>query len=365
MDKAHILIACSRIDLPGGIERAVVNTANLFYENDHQVTLLILDTTEKSFYPLNAGISVVQAPLHFGIIEKGNVISRKLDFLQHVQLLKKTLRQLKVDILIGTEYSITIPLYLAAGKSKAKIIAWEHHHFYWLKRSFFWQKLFDFAYPKLDRVVCLNPEEKSLFSSAGCKAVEIPNFIQRNTKADTDKKTILTVGWLIRRKGVDLIPAIAEKIFRDHPTWSWKIIGTGEEENKLRQAIAKKNLESQVQVVHPLSFDLSKDYQQTAIYAMTSRFECFPMVLLEAMSHGIPCVSFNCPTGPSFIIDDQENGLLVSPENVDEIADALIRLIENERLRSHFSNLAYEKALTWASQKVYQKWNSFFNELQS
>ena len=104
--------------------------------------------------------------------------------------------------------------------------------------------------------------------------------------------------WLIKSKGVDMIPAIAKRIFDKHPGWRWIIVGTGEEEKKLQEEITKNNLQKNT-IILPVSSDIGSIYLNASVFVMTSRFECFPMVLLEAMSHGIPAVSFDCPTGPA------------------------------------------------------------------
>ena len=82
--KQHIAIVCSRLDLPGGIERAIVNTANLFAEKDHKVILVIFDETSRSFYPLNDRILIITKAFDFGLTTKGNIVSRKINFLRNL-----------------------------------------------------------------------------------------------------------------------------------------------------------------------------------------------------------------------------------------------------------------------------------------
>ena len=133
--KKHIVFVCSRLDQPGGTERAAVNLANLFQENGHSVSILILDETEGCFYPLRASIQIIQADLNFGISTKGTMISRKLNLFRHVRKLKSLLKQIGGDVVIGTEYYLSIVSWMAAHKSGMKIISWEHHHIHWLKKK--------------------------------------------------------------------------------------------------------------------------------------------------------------------------------------------------------------------------------------
>ena len=356
--RKHIAILCSRLDMPGGIERAVINTANLLTAHHYQVSLLILDETAAAFYPIHSSVAIKHLSLDFGITEKGNVITRKIRFYHHIQQLKKVLQTLQPDVIIGTEYHLTIAGYLAARRFQQHFYAWEHHHFHWLKRSRFWQQLYHRVYPQLKTVICLNPAEEALHRKAGHRTVVIPNFIERKEKADVHAKTILTVGHLIHRKGVDLIPAIAEKIFTIYPEWQWVIIGDGPEKEKLKGELDAKGLSSNVSIITPSSPDISHDYQTASIYVMTSRFECFPMVLLEAMAHGVPCISFDCPTGPSFIIQDGINGALVKQENITEMVQALLDLMGNNEKRITQAQNAYTQVEHWSPEVIYKQWES-------
>ncbi len=356
----HIVILCSRLDLPGGIERAVVNTANLFDKNGYRVTLLILDSSVSSFYPVAKTIALIQLPLHFGITTEGTILSRKLTFLLHIRRLKKTLLQLKPDVIIGTEYQFSAAAFLAAKNLSAKVFAWEHHHFHWLKKSRFWRVLLRIVYPKLNAVICLNPEEAGLYQTIKCRVAVVPNFVEIPVRPASPTQTILSVGWLIKRKGVDLIPSIGEAIFEKYPEWRWKIIGTGEEENWLREEIKRLQLQDNIAIASPQSADLSTAYSEAALCVMPSRFECFPMVLLEAMSYGVPCLSFDCPTGPAFIITNEEDGVLVNPKNALAMANTIINLIEDEAKRAAYGIAAYKNVQRFSPDKIIFLWKQVF-----
>lgn len=360
--KPHIAFICSRLDLPGGIERAVVNDANLFQSKGHQVTIIIPDVSKESFYPIHNDIKIVQEALHFGITEKGNIITRKIAFLQHILQLNKIFKSINADVYIGTEYSLSIVTYLAARKLGSKVFAWEHHHFHWLRKNKFWGFLFRKTYPKMDVIVCNNKTEKSLFEAIGCKAVVIPYVVPENDQgmAALENKEMLTVGWLIKRKGVDLIPSIAGKIFEKHKDWKWKIIGSGEEFDNLQQQFKDKNLSSFLEIVKPQSHQLDDEYLNASIYVMTSRFECLPMVLLEAISHGVPCVAFDCPTGPGDIITSGTDGFVTPLEDIDAITNAIEELIVDKEKRKSFGAAAYQSSKRYSPEKVYKLWSDLF-----
>jgi glycosyltransferase involved in cell wall biosynthesis len=360
-EKKHVLFICSSLDLPGGIERAVVNTANLFQANGHSVTILILDSNAGSFYPIHQAIDVHQENLHFGITKEGNTFIRKVQFLQHILRLRKICKNLKTDIIISTEYSLTIPTVLASKGLGIKLIGWEHHHFYWMKKNKFWRTLLRYTYPKLNVVVTQNKTEKKLYENIGCKAIVIPYVIsQQHSMALLNNKTILSIGWLIKRKGVDLIPAVAEKVFVEHPDWIWKVIGEGEEYTFLQSELQRRGLEEKVIFQKPTSHNLESEYVEASVFVLLSRFECLPLVLLEASSFGLPCVAFSCPTGPADIINNDKDGHLVELENVNAMAKAIISLLDDEIKRKAFGIEAKKKMQSFAPEKIYERWAQLF-----
>lgn len=356
--RRHIAILCSRLDLPGGIERAVVNTANLFAENDQQVTLVILDETAAGFYPINKKIKIIQQPLSFGITKEGNVISRKIKLLSDVLKLRKILRSLQADLIICTEYPFSIAAVLAGVKKRSTLVSWEHHHYNWLEKNKFWTSLFNLAYPKLDAIVCLNKGEAAHYSKF-TKTVIIPNFIESKGKAsDLNSKTILSVGWLIPRKGIDMMMATAKDILQKHPGWKWKLIGDGEMKDHVLKFIAEEKLQDRFMLQAPVNTNIEEEYQHASLFVLSSRYEAFPMVLLEAMAAGVPCISFDCPSGPADIIQHNKTGLLVEKENTKKLAWAVSYLIEDDKKRKEMGMQAMESIKTFAPDKIYLMWTN-------
>lgn len=352
----HIIILVSRLDLAGGIERATVNTANLFASKGHMVTLAILDETDKSFYPLEPRVKIIQQPLSFGITEEGNVISRKIKLLSDILTLRRLLRSLNADIVIASEYPFAVAAILAGARKISKVVSWEHHHYYELQRNVFWNKVFRLTYPRLDAVVCLNNDEKKLFAPINHQPVVIPNFIEASPPSLLTNKLILTVGRLTAIKGTDLLLKTANEVLQQHPDWQWKLIGDGDMKEKVIQFIEKENLKNRLILQVPADHDIQNEYQNASLYVMTSRHECFPMTLLEAQSAGLPCIAFDCDSGPRHIIKNNETGILIEKENYLKLTTAISSLIENDIKRLQMGKVSRVNSQRFSPDKIYELW---------
>lgn len=353
--KKNIAILCSRLNLPGGIERAVVNTAALFAQKGHAVTILVLDDTKDSFYPLPENVRLEQQPLSFGITPEGNVITRKIKLLSDVLKLRRIIRSLQADLIIASEYPFAAAAILAGAHKYTKVVSWEHHHYYELKRNLFWNKIFRITYPRLHAVVCLNKDEQRLFSPVNANAVVIPNFITPEVQENEQKKIILTVARLTAVKGIRFLMEVAAKILHTHPDWQWKLIGNGELKAEVLAFIEREKLSSQFILQSPTGHAITHEYRQSSLYVMTSVNECFPMTLLEAQAAGLPCIAFDCESGPRHIITT-DTGMLVNKEDTAALAVAIASLIHDEEKRISMGIKAKENILRFAPGNVYELW---------
>jgi glycosyltransferase involved in cell wall biosynthesis len=358
----HILFLVSRLDEPGGTERANLNAAHLLLEHGHKITIVILDITANSFYPIDSKIQVIQYPYLFGIEKSGNVFTRKLSFIKNIIGLRKVLKRLKPDFIIATDYPHSVGCILAGYQTQSKVYSWEHHHFHWLQKNWFWKKMIDFTYPRLAGILCYNVDETKYYKKWTAKTYVIPNFIFDVPEIEiAPQKIILTVGWLIERKGVDLIPAMAKTVFEKFPEWKWIIIGEGPLGETLVDQIKKFNLDGRLVVQSPQKPLLPNDYQLASIYVMTSRMEPFGLVLIEAMSNGVPCIAFDCETGPRHIIENNTTGILVEPENANAMTNAIIDLITNDEKRISMAENSRESVKRFSAENVYKQWEKIFN----
>lgn len=362
-DTKHIVLLSSYLHVPGGYEKIVVNLANLFAGNGFSVTLLVLDEPVDVFYPLNPAVRLLQEPLFFGIGTAGNVITRKAALARDVYVLQKILRTLKPGVVIASEYVFAVAAVLAGAGRIAGIYSWEHHHFGTQKRNAFWNGLFRLCYPRLRAAVVLNEDERNLFLPYNKRATVIPNFIEppaRVRAQSGEANLVLTVSRWNHIKGVDLLMAVVKRALAANPQIRWKLIGYGEYEAVLKRFIATENLEARLILSQATSPDITDEYLAASFFVLTSRNECFPMTLLEAQGCGLPCLAFDCETGPRHIITHNVNGLLIEKENAEKMAGAVLQLWGDAEKRRRMSLASLENIRQFYPAPVLQRWRSLF-----
>lgn len=192
----------------------------------------------------------------------------------------------------------------------------------------------------------------------------IPNPLPFNTreKSSLNNKKVLVVGKQSYQKGYDRLLEIWKKVHLLHPDWKLEIYGKIDADLGLESKAVKLGLSSVVDFYPPVK-NIQEKYKESSIYVMTSRFEGFGMVLIEAMSYGVPCVSFNCPYGPADIIQDSIDGFLAPNHDVDTFASKLLLLINDTELRSRMGKCSKENVLRYSIEKVVKQWDELFHSL--
>ncbi len=217
---------------------------------------------------------------------------------------------------------------------------------------------------KADVVITLTNGDEKLWRKA--KRVEvIPNFstMQITTKYDPMSKRIIAVGRLSPEKGYDRLIHIWEQVSPKHPDWQLDIFGEGKMRDSLNETISKQEIQNIS--IHHASSQISEEYAKSSIFVMTSYYEGFPLTLLEALKHGIPCIAFNCPFGPRSIILDNKCGYLVEDGNIQQFIEQLCKLMENDHIRKDFSIAAIKREKTFSVDAVMNLWEKLFVNLSS
>ncbi|MFG1608408.1 glycosyltransferase family 4 protein [Actinoplanes sp. NPDC049265] len=223
------------------------------------------------------------------------------------------------------------------------------------------------AYPRLSAVAVLTDHDLADWRAAlgdSVRLERVPNGIPpvAGASSSPDARYVVAAGRFARQKGFDLLVEAWATVHAKHPDWRLSIFGNGPDREKLIARAAELGFGDSVRMPG-ITRQIDKELAAASIYVLSSRFEGLPMVLLEAMSHGLPAVAFDCPTGPREVIEDGVNGRLVPAEDVDGLSAALCELIEDpERLRAMGAG-ALKSSEPFTMPEVSAHWLRFFAEL--
>jgi glycosyltransferase involved in cell wall biosynthesis len=225
-------------------------------------------------------------------------------------------------------------------------------------------------YPRLDALAVLTESDRrsysALFRSGAPPVVLLPNAVPAidGGRADPTRKTVVAAGRLTRQKGFDrLIPAWSQ-VNRTHPDWRLEIYGNGPEGAALQQLVDQHGLSGTVRLMGRTK-RLGDAFANSSIFVLSSRREGLPMVILEAMSKGLPVVSFDCPTGPAEIVVNDHNGVLVPNGDIPALTEALRQLIEDDEQRARLGRGALETASRYDAEAIGHQWIELIERLLS
>jgi glycosyltransferase involved in cell wall biosynthesis len=393
--KARVYILLEHVFGHGGVPRTSLNLAKQLAERGHEVEVVsVVQRRAESFFPVDERVRLTvlddQRPgrddLRRFLRPRRKRLQSQPSRLVPVRpdsqkpgrpggdaklsrwtdlLLERKLRGLSAGVVIATRPNLAVAVARWAPEGVLRL-AQEHISFQ--GRSPWVRKALQEVAGDLDAVLTLTEEDRELWrrSLAGTSTLveAIPNASPFDVggPAPLESRTVIAAGRLSHQKGFDrLIPAFA-KVAQKFPDWQLHIYGAGPDERALKRAVRANDLTGTV-VLKGLVPGLEEAFRNASIYAMSSRFEGLPMVLLEAMSQGLPIVSFDCPEGPRQLVTDGVNGLLVPDGDVDALADALLRLIADPAERRRMGLAALDRAQGYTADAVVARWEALFERL--
>jgi glycosyltransferase involved in cell wall biosynthesis len=222
-------------------------------------------------------------------------------------------------------------------------------------------------YPRLDVLVTLTEQDRDAYAEllrGSTRLESIPNTSRAlaGPEPELTAPVVVAVGRLAPQKGFDvLIDAFGEAV-ANHRDWSLRIFGGGALHGELQALIDERGLTQHVQLAGPTN-DVGAELARASIFALSSRREGFPLVLLEAMSKGMAVVSFDCPTGPREVIEDHTNGILVDHGDTAAFAAALQELMGDEALRKRLGAAAAATARRYTMDVIGPRWEELIADL--
>lgn len=360
-----ILIYINSMNPAGGIERVVSNLSNEWVKQFN--IFIVVKDNPSSFYRLDSRTSLItiDCPLKLNMKNRFSRIFSLFSNIIRVHFkLRKTIAKINPNIIYTTNPVNSLEVCLLGKKKSKKLIISEHGSKFGYNNIYNYIK--KLVYPRAFKISVPTSLDTRLYLEEGYPAVFIPHIstFSRQEKNFVCEKVILNIGRLTQdKRQIDLL-RIWNEIVKEKADQGWrlKIVGRGEEKENLTNYIDANNLNNSVEILEPIK-DVDQFFKMASIFAFTSQFEGFGMVLLEAMSFGVPCISFDCPSGPRDIIDDGVNGFLIEDRNHKSYKKMLVELMSNNELRENFSNQSFIKASNWENQRILNQWYELFDEV--
>lgn len=346
----------------GGIERVTSTLSDTFVKNGHKVTIISFFRTNKnSIYESSHEVKIEYLTNKSYLTKKIAGFSRLVMYLKIFRNLKSFFKENKYDYVIGQGFPVNFSLWLIGLKKN--LIACEHTHYNYYNSLLKTLRLI--VYKDLITIV-LTEKDKIEFSKSLSNVYLIPNptlFANNQILSDLTSTKIISVGRLEYEKGYDLLLHALKDVFNQHPEWSIDIYGNGVLRTYLIELCDKMKLNNNV-FFKGVTNNIKEKYINASLFILSSRFEGFGMVLVEAASCGLPIISFDCPTGPNDILKDN-GGILVESGNVKALTDAILKMINDKELRIKYSQKGPGIAKRYSTDKIYEYWNDLFTKLNT
>lgn len=367
-----ILFVISGLFDAGGAERVLTIMANYWAEKGHDVIIANFDDGEQpTFYPLSEKVKREAIDL---MCYPSRVFAAIANNYRRIKRLNCLFKKTKPDVIISFLTNTNITTLLASRGTGLPVIVSERNHPAYSSIDPIRKKLRSWLYPKADAVVCQTEGILNYYQPLlGNNGVIIPNPVAYADPSPSppeiplpDGRLLLAAGNLssskIYQKGFDLIIPIFSTLANQHRDWHLLILGDGEQRGLLLQKVKEFNLADRIHLPGNVN-NIHSIYKCADLFVLSSRYEGFPNVLCEAMASGLPAVSFDCPTGPSEIIRDGIDGILVTLEDTEKLKESLDQLMSNTSTRESMGEKASDVAERFSINKVMDKWEELLNNV--
>ena len=375
-----ILYAVEAVNLSGGYDRVIIEKANYLAEHGFDVIITVAShALAEPCYEISEKVRLVDFGIDFHQQYGHHLFYRAFIYFVMMRRYRRALKELllfeRPDILIttlGREIDFITKIHDGSVKIGESHIAKNYvRNLHLMEQNGIaqrmiarlWRRKMDKLVGQLDALVLLTQHDADSWSGL-TRTVVIPNSLPffPEKPSTCNQKQVIFVGRLNEQKGLEYLVKTWEHVHQKHKDWILQIYGDGDQRDLLHRLIREAKMEDTVIVNQPTRQIMDR-YLESSIFLLTSRFEGFGMVLIEAMACGVPVVSFDCPWGPADIIKNGEDGFLVEYLNTTEAAEKVVQLIESPELRMKMSIRARENVQRYSRNTVMKQWIELFYSL--
>lgn len=359
--KKKICFFSGDITRSGGTERVAVQIANaLLEEKKYDICFMSLTEHQKNpFYPLHPKIH------RYWLGEKW--INPGPGYIPLVGKLRNFIKDMQIDIIIDIDIVLDALSLPAARRIKTKVVSWEHFNCEFEQQILYRKLISRLTAHFSDYIITLTEEDKENYGKILGRKKRISSIYNMVPKMKRHEEVlrenwIVTAGRLTYQKGIEYLAEIAVPVLKKHRDWKWLVLGDGEDRNILEQAISENKLEDQL-ILKGTVNQVEWYLDRAKLFVLTSRYEGFGMCLVEALQMHVPCVSFDVKIGPSEIIADGQNGILIPPFACERMVREINSLIENpDRLERMAGNtmIGFER---YQDAYITEKWKNTLDNL--
>lgn len=314
----NICFLIGNLNNSGGTERVTSLIANELSKSGYNISILSLNYGSEPFFLLNS------------TIETHSLYQRKISFKRNllgtIFKIRSFVKRKDIDTLVVVDSISCVFTVPALYGLKINHICWEHFNFN-VDLGIVYRRIGrKLAARYCDSIVTLTKRDKELWEKnlKNIKATITPisnptPYVNIEHIPKLEFKTILAMGRLTYQKGFDLLISAWSEVYQNNNDWILRIVGSGEDEIALKNKAEILKISESIDFV-PVTNNVEQYYQTSSFYCLSSRFEGFGMVMVEAQSFGLPVIAFDCDAGPSDIVEHGNNGYLVQCNNINELA---------------------------------------------
>ena len=381
-EKRKIVYCTPALYMAGGEERVLSLKASYFADVfDYDVTIILTEGNDHPyFYPISDKVNIINLNINFEELWTCSFFKKIVLYLKKQKRYKRRLTtelmRIRPDITISMmRREINFINDIDDGSYKIGEIHVNRAHFRnfedsdrnTLKKifSYFWQKSLLKHVKKLDKFVVLTDNDKSLWPELS-NVVTIPDMLSfvPSSYSLLSEKRVIAVGRYCYQKGFDMLLQAWAIVQQRNPEWRLDIFGDGDR-RPFWKLMEELHIDGKRCSLNSRTSDIETEYINSSLFVLSSRFEGFGLVIVEAMACGLPIVSFDCEYGPGAIINNGVDGLLVEVNNVQKLAEAILYVISDEDICKKLSINSRRSVTRFSVNVITDMWRNLFEELIS